>query len=113
MTRRDADRAGLIAADRHVHLAGGDQRGAARRRSAGGVAALARIVHRAGRAGMAAAGHAEIFAHRLARDLAAGVEAARHHGGVDVPHVAFHELRADAHRPPRAAEVVLEPAPAA
>ena len=29
VARRDADRAGLVAADRHRHVAGGDQRGAA------------------------------------------------------------------------------------
>ena len=40
MARRDADRAGLVAADRHVDIAGGDQRGAARRGAAGGVAGL-------------------------------------------------------------------------
>src|SRR5262245_5259831 len=108
MARRDADRAGLVAADRHVHIAGGDERGAARRRSAGGVAALARIVHRAGRAGMAAAGHAEIFAYRLAGDLAAGVENAGYYRRVDVGHVAFHELRADHHRHPGEADIVLE-----
>src|SRR5262249_42711510 len=55
MARRNSDRAGLVAADRHIHLAGGDERRAARRRSPGGVAALARIVHRPRRAGMAAA----------------------------------------------------------
>src|SRR5262245_11203206 len=57
---------------------------------------------------MAAAGHAEIFAHRLAGDLAAGVEDALHHGGVDLGHVAFHELRTDHHRHPGEADIVLE-----
>ena len=78
------------------------------RRSAGGVAALARIVHRTGRAGMAAAGHAVIFAHRLAGDLAAGVENALDDRRVDVGHVAFQEIGADHHRHAGEADVVLE-----
>ena len=108
IARRNADRAGLVAADRHRHLAGRDQRGAARRRAAGGVAVLARILHRAGRAGVAAAGHAVVFAHRLAGDLAAGVEDARDDGGVDVRHRAVEEVRADHHRHAGEADVVLQ-----
>ena len=108
MTRRDPDRAGLVAADRHVDVAGGDERRAARRRSAGGVAAFARIVHRTGRAGMAAAGHAVIFAHRLAGDLAAGIENALDHGRIDLRHIAFQQLGADHHRHAGKADIVLE-----
>src|SRR5262249_37939790 len=108
MAGRDADRTGLIAAHRHIDLAGGDERRAARRRSAGAIAALARIVHRAGRAGMAAAGHAEILAHRLAGDLAAGIENALDHRGVDLRDVAVQELRADHHRHAGEADIVLE-----
>ena len=108
MARRDADRAGLIAAHRHVHLAGGDEGRAARRGSAGAIAALARIVHRTGRTGVAAAGHAVIFAHRLAGDLAAGIENALDHRGVDLRHIAVQELRADHHRHAGEADIVLE-----
>ena len=108
MAGRDADRAGLVAADRHIHVAGGDNRRAAGRRSAGGVAVFARIVHRTGRAGMAAAGHAVIFAHRLAGDLAAGIEDALDHRRIDVRHIAFQKLRADHHRHAGKADIVLE-----
>ena len=51
-----------------------------------------RIVHRTGRAGVAAARHAVIFAHRLAGDLAAGIEDALDDGGVDIGYVAFEKL---------------------
>ena len=72
--RGHADRAALVAADRHVGLAQGDQHRAARRRAAGRVAPLVRVVHRAGGVGVAAAGQAEVLAVRLAEDGAAGVE---------------------------------------
>src|SRR6266508_1166810 len=108
MARRDADRAGLVATDRHVHLAGGDQRRAARGRSARGIAALARVVHRTGRTGVAAAGDTEIFAYGLARDLAAGIENALDYRRVDVGHIAVEELRADHHRHAGEADIVLE-----
>ena len=108
MARRNADRAGLVAADRHVDVARRHQRGAARRRAAGGVAALARIVHGTGRAGVAAARHAVIFTHRLAGDLAAGIENALNDGGVDIGHIAFQHLGADHHRDTGEAHIVLE-----
>ena len=108
VARRNADRAGLIAADRHRHFAGRDQRRAARRRAAGGVAVLSRILHRAGRARVAAAGHAVVFAHRLAGDLAALVEDAVDDGGVDVGHRALEEGSADHHRHAGEADVVLQ-----
>src|SRR3546814_9390657 len=65
---RHADRAALVAADGHLDLAGTDQRAAARRRAAGRIAHLPRIMHRTGGVGMAAARQAEIFAMRLAHD---------------------------------------------
>src|SRR5215831_17325249 len=57
---------------------------------------------------MAAARHAEIFAHRLAGDLAAGIENALDHRGIDLWHVTIQELRADHHRHAGQADVVLE-----
>src|SRR5262249_47424956 len=108
VARWNADRAGLVAADRHRDLAGGNECGRARRRAAGGEAALARIVHHAALAGVAAAGHAVVLADRLAGDLAAGVEDARDDRGVDVGHRAFEEARADHHRHPGEANVVLQ-----
>src|SRR5262249_24989053 len=89
MARRDADRAGLVAADRHIHFTGSDKRCAARRRSAGGGAAFARIVHRTGWTRMAAARHAVIFAHRLAGDLTAGIENALDQCRIDLRYIAF------------------------
>ena len=108
MARRDADRAGLIAADRHVDVARRHQRGAARRRAAGRISALARVVHRSGRARVAAAGDAVIFAHGLAGDLAAGIEDARDDRGVDLRHVAVEKRGADHHRHAGEAHIVLE-----
>ena len=52
--RRDADRTGLIAAGRHVHLARRHERPGTGRRAARRVAHGTRIVHRAARAGRAA-----------------------------------------------------------
>jgi hypothetical protein len=43
---------------------------------------------------VAAAGKAQIFAHRLAEDGAAGIEDARDYGGIDVRHVVFEHARA-------------------
>ena len=89
-------------------LARGDHRGAARRRAAGRVAHLVRVVHRPGRAGVAAAGEAEILADGLADDGAAGVEDAGDDGGVDVGHVALERRGAVHHRHAGEADVVLE-----
>jgi len=47
---------------------------------------------------MAAARHAVIFAHRLAGDLAAGIENALDHCRIDFWHIAFQKLGADHHR---------------
>jgi hypothetical protein len=71
-------------------------------------AALARVVHRTRRAGVAAAGDAEVLARCLAGDLAAGIENALDHRRVDVGHIAVQELRADHHRHAGEADIVLE-----
>ena len=105
---RHADRAALVAADRHLDLARADERGAAARRAAGRVAELVRVVHRPGRRGVAAAGQAEVLAVRLADDRAAGVEDARDDRRVDVGHVAFERRRAVHHRHAGEADVVLQ-----
>ena len=106
--RRHADRAALVAADRHVGLAGDDDGGAARGGAAGRIAVLARIVDRTGRGGVAAAGEAEILAMHLADDGGAGIEHAGHHGGVDVGHVAFERAGAVHHRHAGEADIVLQ-----
>src|ERR1700730_1962884 len=106
--RRDADRAALIAAERHRHLAESDDGGAAGRRASGRVADPVRVVYRAAGAGMTAAREAEIFAHRLADDRPAGVENAGYHGRVEIGHIALHRRRAVHHRHPGEADVVLE-----
>ena len=113
MAGGDADRAGLVAADRHVDVAGGDQGGAAGGGAAGRVAGLARILHRAGRTGVASSRYAIILAHRLAGDLAAGVEDALDHGRIDVRHVARKDVGADHHRHPGEADIILERDPPA
>ena len=94
----DADRAALIAADGHGHVAGGERGGAPLRRAAGRMRGLARIAHRAVAAGVAAAGEREVRAGRLADDGGARVEQAGHDGGVDDGHVAFEGARAVHHR---------------
>ena len=104
----DADRAALIAADRHRHVAGGERRGAPLRRAAGRMGGLARIAHRAVAAGMAAAGEGEVGAGGLADDGGAGVEQAGDDGGVDGRHVAFQGARAVHHRQPRHRDHVLD-----
>src|SRR4029077_4099621 len=58
--------------------------------------------------GVAAAGHAIIFAHRLAGDFAAGIENALDDGGVDVRHIAFQNIGADHHRHAGETDIVLE-----
>ena len=97
----DADRAALIAADGHGHVAGGERGGAPLRRAAGRMGGLARIAHRAVAAGVAAAGEREVGAGRLADDGGARVEQAGHDGGVDDGHVAFEGARAVHHRQTR------------
>ena len=84
--RGNADRAGLVAAGRHIDFAGGDEcarpgRGAARRMAPG-----PRIVNRTGNAGRRAAREGEIFADRFADDLGAGIKKPRDHRRVEFRH---------------------------
>ena len=106
--RGNADRAALVAADRHVGFAGRDHHRAARRRAAGRIAHFVRIVDGTRRAGVAAAGEAEIFAMRLADDGAAGVEHAGDDRRVGVGRVAFERRGAVHHRHARDADIVLD-----
>ena len=106
--RRRADRAALVAAERHRHLAGRDQRGAAARRAAGAMRRIVRIADHAAGAGVARARKAQILAGRLARDGAAGIENPRHHRGVDFRHITFEQRRAVHHRHAGDADVVLD-----
>src|SRR6185436_15289814 len=105
---RDADGAALVAPDGHLHLARRHDGRAPRRGAAGGVAHLARVVHGPGRARVAAAREAEVLAVHLAEDGAAGVEDARHDGGVDVGDVALQRGGAVHHGHAGQADVVLE-----
>jgi hypothetical protein len=88
----------LVAAQCHWHLTRRYHGGAAGGRAARRIAHAVRVVHRAGGAGVAAARKAEIFAHRLADDRAAGVEDARRDGGVDIRYIAFHRRGPVHHR---------------
>ncbi len=106
--RGRADRSALVAAERHRHLARRHQRRTAARRAAGAVRRVMRIADDAAGAGMACSGKAEIFAGRLARDGAAGVENARHHGGVDLRHITFEQRRTVHHGNAGDADVVLD-----
>ena len=81
---------------------------AARRRAAGRIAHLVRIVDRTGGAGVAAAGEAEIFAMDLADDGAAGVEHAGDDGRIDIGDIAFERRGAVHHRHAGEADIVLE-----
>ena len=81
---RNPDRAGLIAAGRHIDFAGGDERAGAGRGAARGVAPRARIVNGPGRTGRRAAREREIFANRFADDFRAGIEEARDDGRVEL-----------------------------
>ena len=105
---RDAQRATLIGAHGHVDRARRDQRGAAARRAAGGVARLVRVGDQPGGRREARALHAEGAAHGLAGDRAAGIEDAGDDGGVDLRHVAFQHRGADRHRHAGEADVVLQ-----
>jgi len=98
----------LVAADRHIDFAQRDHDAAARRRSAGRISHLVRVVDRSHRPGMAAAGHAEGFAVHLAGDLGAGIEHARDDGRVEIGNVAFQRRRAVHHRHARQHDIVLE-----
>ena len=98
MRRGNPDRAGLVAADRHIDRAGRHERGAARRRAARGMAALDRILDRAGHSGVAAAGIGQVFAYRFAGDFAAGIQDACDDGRVERRHEAVENIGTVAHR---------------
>ncbi len=106
--RGNANGAALIAADGHVHVAGSYQGSASRRGATRRVTMLERVVHRASRVGVAAAGQTEELAVCLARDLAARVQNALHHRRVDFRHVAFQGGGAAHHRHTGEHDVVLE-----
>ena len=95
---RNAQRTGLIAADRHVDLAGGHQRAASRRRAAGGISLLVRVLDRTRGRGVAAAGVGKILGGGLAGDLSTGVEHARDDGCIDVRHIPLDDRCAGHHR---------------
>ena len=71
------------------------------------------VVHRTRRAGVAAAREAEVLAHRLAEDGAAGVQNARHDGRIHVGHVALERRSAVHHRHSGDAHIVLDREPLA
>ena len=107
--RREPDRATLVAAERKLGLTG-DEHGSAA--VGGGAAQVRRIVGvrrlRVGIAGQPAAVEAEGGNRRLAHDVRAGVQQARHHRRVLARHVALHDGRAVEHRNPGHAHVVLD-----
>src|SRR5215472_18384851 len=94
-------------------LARSDDGGASRGGAASRIAGAMRVVYRTGGTGVAAAREAEIFAHRLAGDRAAGVENARRDGGVDIRDIAFHWRGAVHHRHAGEADIVFERDPLA
>src|SRR5579872_2681635 len=65
---RSANGTSLVAAERHLHLARGDQGCAAPGRSTGAVLRIMRIADGPGGASMASSGEAQVLAGRLARD---------------------------------------------
>ena len=109
----DADRAPLIAADRHRDLARRHHRRAPRGRPARRVALLAGVVDGPRRAGVAPAREAEVLAVNLAGDGAAGIEDARDDGCVHVGDVALEGGGAVHHRDAGQAHVVLHGDPLA
>ena len=108
-----ADRAALVAAERHVGLADGDQHAAAGRRAARGVALLVRVLDHAGGGGGAAAIEAEVGVGGLADDGAASIENPGHHGRVDIGHIALEHRSPVHHRHAGQADIVLENDPLA
>ena len=106
--RGDADRAALIASDRHVHETASDERSGAGGRAAGGVARLVRVLHRPRGTGVAASRQAEVLAVRLADDGRPSIEQARDDGRVHVGGVALQSGGAVHHRHPGEAYVVLQ-----
>ena len=107
--RRQADRAALIPAERHVGLAGHDHRGAPIGRRAAQIAGVMGIRGlRVGIARQPAAVKAERGYRRLADDLGAGVQQSSDDRGVLARHVALHDRRTVEHRNPSDADVVLD-----
>src|SRR6185312_2502234 len=106
--RRHADRATLVAADRHVDFTECDDHAAARRRATSGVAHLVWVMNRTGRIGVAAAGKTEVLAVHLALDFRTGIEHARDDRGVEIRYVTFHGRRAIHHRHAGQHDVVLQ-----
>jgi hypothetical protein len=107
--RRQADRAALVAAQRHVGLAGDHDRGAAVRRRPAQVGGIVRVGGLGlGIARQPAAVEAEGGDRRLADDVGAGVEQARYHRRVLAGHVALEDRRAVEHRDVGDADVVLD-----
>ena len=106
--RRRADRAALVAAERHRHFAGSHQRSTSARRSAGAMGRVMRVADDAARTRMACAGETEILAGGLAGDSAAGIEDSRHHRGVELGHITFEQRGAVHHGNAGHADVVLD-----
>ena len=109
----NADRAALVAADAHVDIAGRDGGAVAVRRRTGGMGRLVRVAHGPEGRGVARAGERAVLAVGLAEDGPAGIEHARHHGGVDVGNVALHPLGAVDHGEARDADRILDADPLA
>ena len=92
------DRAALVAADRHVGLAGGQDDGAAARGAARVMRRVVRIAHRPVVAGVSRSREREGLAIRRADDGAAGIENTRDDGCIEVGNKAFEQARSDRHR---------------
>ena len=106
----DADRAALIAAEGDVHFSAGDGRGGAGGRPARHMIPVVGVQGAPVVADTAQARPApgELLHLELADDRPAGVENARHDGGIEVRNVAVHEMRAERQGHPGDADVVLE-----
>ena len=111
--RGNADRAALVAADRHVDIAGRDGGAVAVGRRAGRMGRLVRVAHGPIGRGVAAARERAVLAVGLAEDGPARIEHARHHGGVDVGDIALHPLGAVDHGEARHADRILDADPPA
>ena len=94
----EADRAALVAADRHVGLARGQHHGAAAGGAAGIVRGVVRVAHRSVVAGMPGAGERERLAIGGADDRPARIENAGDDGRIEVGHEAVEQARSDCHR---------------
>ncbi len=105
---RDAHRAALVAADGKIDGAGGDERRAAARRTAGGAGRVPRVTNRAGARRVAAAREAEVLTHCLADDRGPGAEQAGDDGGVTRWDEALEGFRPVHHRHAGDHDVVLD-----